>query len=84
MPNFSSLAGLEVARLIRLGLLGKADTSLAALGHSLTACKIQNGRNGAPKWPMGSGKVPTSRFLGGPVKFCSISFLIRALLLREK
>ena len=28
------------------------------------ACKIQNGRQGAPKWPTGSGKVSTSRFLG--------------------
>ena len=30
------------------------------MGHSLTACnacKIQNGRQGAPKWPTGSRKV---------------------------
>ena len=41
------------------------NTSLAAkgaLGHRLqhrTAYKIQNGRQGAPKWP---GKVSTPRF----------------------
>ena len=46
------------------------DTSLAApgaLAHRLqrrTACKIQNGRQWAPKWPTGSGKVYTPRFLG--------------------
>ena len=45
-------------------------TSLAAngaLAHHLqcrTACKIQNGRQGAPKWRTGSGKVSTPRFLG--------------------
>ena len=46
------------------------NTSLAApgaLAHRLqrrTACKIQNGRQGAPKWQRGSGKVSTPRFLG--------------------
>ena len=46
------------------------NTSLAAKGalaHRLqrrTACKIQNGRQGAPKWRTGSGKVSTPRFLG--------------------
>ena len=46
------------------------NTSLAAKGalaHRLqrrTAYKIQNGRQGAPKWPTGSGKVSTSRFFG--------------------
>ena len=50
MPNFSSLAGLEVARLIRLGLLGKANTSLAALG-ALTH-RLQN-----PKWLLGGPKM---------------------------
>ena len=46
------------------------NTSLAAKGalaHRLqcrTACKIQNGCQGAPKWPTGSGKVYTPRFLG--------------------
>ena len=45
------------------------NTSLAApgvLAHRLqrrTACKW------APKWPTGSGKVSTPRFLGGPVNF---------------
>ena len=38
-------------------------------GHSLTACIIQNGRQGAPKWPRGSGKVSTPLFLGTPVYF---------------
>ena len=46
------------------------NTSLAAKGalaHHLqrrTACKIQNGRQGAPEWRTGSGKVSTPRFLG--------------------
>ena len=46
------------------------NTSLAApgaLAHRLqrrAACKIQNGRQWAPKWPTGSGKVSTTRFLG--------------------
>ena len=46
------------------------NTSLAAKGalaHCLqrrTACKIQNGRHGAPKWPTGLGRVSTPRFLG--------------------
>ena len=38
-----------------------------ALAHRLqrrTACKIQYGRQGAPKWQTGSGKVSTPRFLG--------------------
>ena len=29
-----------------------------------TGCKIQNGRQGAPKWPTGAGKVSTYEFLG--------------------
>ena len=47
-----------------------ANTSLAAKGalanrlQRRTACKIQNGRQGAPKWWTGSGKVSTPRFLG--------------------
>ena len=46
------------------------NTSLAAKGalayrlQRRTACKTQNGRQGAPKWRMGSGKVSTPRFLG--------------------
>ena len=46
------------------------NTSLAAKGalanrlQRHTACKIQNGRQGAPKWQRGSGKVSTPRFLG--------------------
>ena len=52
------------------------NTSLAAKGalaHRLQrriACKIQNGRQGAPKWPTGSGKVSTPRFLGILSNFC--------------
>ena len=52
------------------------NTSLAApgaLAHRLqrrTACKIQNGRQGAPKWQRGSRKVSNPRFLGVPVNFC--------------
>ena len=61
----------------------KKNTSLAAKGapaHRLqcrNACKIQNGRQGAPKWPTGSGKMSTLRVLG------ALSFLNRALLLWE-
>ena len=29
-----------------------------------TSCKIKNGRQWAPKWPTGSGKLSTPRFLG--------------------
>ena len=52
------------------------NTSLAAKGalaHRLqrrTACKIQNGCQGAPKWRTGSGKVSTSRCLGILSNFC--------------
>ena len=51
------------------------NTSLAAKGalanclQRRTACKIQNGRQGAPKWQRGSGKVSTPRFLGVPDNF---------------
>ena len=45
--------------------------------------KIQNGPQGAPKKPTGSGKGYTPKFLGAPVNFCKISFLIRAILLWE-
>ena len=34
-----------------------AKGALALRLQCCTACKIQNGRHGAPKWPMGSGKV---------------------------
>ena len=40
-----------------------------------TACQL------APKWPKGSGKMLSPRFLGAPVNFCQISVLIQALLL---
>ena len=51
------------------------NTSLAAKGalaHRLqrrTACKTQNGHQGAPKWTMGSGKGSYPKFLGTPVNF---------------
>ena len=76
-----------------LDLIGgtlKQNTSQVAKGaltHRLqrhTTCKIQNGHQGVPKWPTGSGKVPTPRFLGVLSNFCWRSFLIRALLLWEK
>ena len=51
---------------------------------SMKTSKIQNGHQGASKWPMGSGKWFTLRFLGTPLNFCLISYLIRALLLWEK
>merc|ERR1712030_305998 len=47
----------------------KENTSLAApgaLAHRLqrrTACTIQNGRQGPPKWPTGSGKGSNPRLL---------------------
>ena len=47
----------------------RPNTSLAAKGaltHRLqhrTACKIQNGRQGVPKWQTGSGKVFNNLFL---------------------
>jgi len=47
-----------------------ANTSLVARGalayrlQRRTACKIENGRQGGQKWPTGSGKVLTLRFLG--------------------
>ena len=47
---------------------GKGGTrSPPATPHRLqrgTTCKIQNGRQGGQKWPKGSGKVFTPRFLG--------------------
>ena len=52
------------------------NTSLEAKGalanrlQRRTAFKIQNGRQGAPKWRMGSGKVSTPRFLGVLSNFC--------------
>ena len=46
---------------------------------SMRTSKIQNGHQGASKWPTRSWKWSTPRILGTPVNFCSISFLIRAL-----
>ena len=52
------------------------NTSLVApgaLAHRLqrrTACKIQNDRQGAPKWPTGSGKGSNPMLMGAPVNFC--------------
>ena len=36
---------------------------------SMRTSKIQNGHQGASKWPTGSGKWSTPRFLGAPVNF---------------
>ena len=55
--------------MISLKQENEKNTSLAAprsLAHRLqrrTACKIQNGRQGAPKWPTGSGKGSNPRLL---------------------
>ena len=52
------------------------NTSLAApgaLAHRLqrcTACKIQNGRQGAHKWPPGSGRGSNPRLLAISSHFC--------------
>ena len=51
---------------------------------SMRTSKIQNGRQGAPKWPTGSGKGCIPRFLGAPVNFCYKGIFIWALLLWEK
>ena len=50
------------------------NTSLAAPGalaclQRRTACKTQNGHQGAPKWPTGSEKGSNPRFLGAVVNF---------------
>ena len=36
--------------------------------------KIQNGRQGIPKWPTGSGKGSNPRLLGALINFSKISF----------
>ena len=41
-----------------------APGALAYRLQRRTACKIQNGRQGAPKWQTGSGNVTTPRFWG--------------------
>ena len=49
----------EILKVLYMILESEANTSLAAEGglaqhlQSRTACKIQNGRQGAPKWLMG-------------------------------
>ena len=48
-------------------LMNTSLATLKAIAHRLqhrNACKIQNGRQGAPKWRTGSGKMSTPRFLG--------------------
>ena len=58
-----------------------------ALKHHLqhcTTCKIQNGQYGAPNGRQGLERCLPPRFLGAPVNFCQISFLIQALPLWEK
>ena len=46
---------------------------------SMRTSKIQNGCQGAPKWPTGSGKGSNPRLLAILSNFRKISFLIRAL-----
>ena len=64
-----SLYELHFGKLTTQLSLWITNTSLAAKGaltHRLQRCtayKIQNGRQGAPKWPTGSGKVSTLKFL---------------------
>ena len=64
--------------MISLKQENEKNTSLAApgsLAHRLqrrTACKIQNGHQGAPKWPTGSGKGCRPRLLGATNKFRKI------------
>ena len=48
-----------------------------------TAYKINNGHEGAPKWPTGSGKRLNLRLFDPPINFRLISFLIRSFLLWE-
>ena len=60
------LSNIVLADIV-LGNMVLGNTSVAvkgALAHRLQWRKIQNGRKGAPKWPTGSGKVSTPRFLG--------------------
>ena len=66
---------VSLAYNIKLLTLHFLNTSLAvpgALAHRLqrrTACKTQNGHQGAPKWPTGSEKGSNPRFLGAAVNF---------------
>ena len=59
----NSIALLLLCNYFSFNMTIKKNTSLAAkeaLAHCLqrhNACKIQNGRQRAPKWPMVSGKV---------------------------
>ena len=82
LPNLSQLSSFQNMKIskvrTKLGQIGAElgkNTSLAAKGalanrlQRRTACRIQNGRQGAPKWQRGSGKVSTPRFLGVPVNF---------------
>ena len=58
-----------------LSFLFLTNTSVAApgaLAHRMqrrTACKTQNGHQGAPKWPTGPGKRSYPRLFGAPVNF---------------
>ena len=61
-----------LSNIINRNTVNTSLTAKGALAYCLqrrTACKIQNGRQGAPKWQRGSGKVSTPRFLGVPVNF---------------
>ena len=58
----NGLWGLEIGQI----LLNKFFDSIIP---SMRSSKIQNGRQGAQKWPTGSGKVYTPWLLGAPVNF---------------
>ena len=40
------------------------------ISEIIRGLKIQNGRQGAPKWPTGSGKGSNPRLLGALINFC--------------
>ena len=74
--NLKILARFQDFKILR-------NTSLAskgALAHRLqrrTACKFQSGHQGAPKWPMGSGKVSTPSTVGFYVFFMAAAFFMK-------
>ena len=76
MPVILGMLSISLGQFVVLLPDMLKNTSLAApgaLAHRLqrrTACKIQNGRQGAPKWPTGSGKGSNPKFLGAPVNVC--------------
>merc|ERR1711953_1604053 len=84
-PTLSKMAD-RVRKYVKPYFIGHSDQLLQnkffdSIIPSMRTSKIQNGHQGASKWPTGSGKVSNPRLLGAPVNFCQISFLIRALCL---